>query len=79
MLRAFSYMIAIISPTYAQLFLYYIYLAYMFRPIRSSSGHLRYTKGSEMCLKCVQYIKLLKHLYFNSLFTIYKAVKTFIF
>jgi hypothetical protein len=42
MLRAFSYMIAIISPAYAQLFLYYIYLAYMFRPIRPSSGHLRY-------------------------------------
>jgi hypothetical protein len=61
-LRAFSYMIAIISPTDAQLFLYYIYLAYMFRPIRSSSGHLRYTKGSKMCLKYLQYIKLLKHL-----------------
>jgi hypothetical protein len=40
-------MIAIISPTHAQLFLYYIYLAYMFRPVRSSSGHLRYTKGSK--------------------------------
>jgi hypothetical protein len=64
MLRAFSYMIVITSPTYAQLFLYYIHLAYMFRSIRSSSGRLRYTKVSKMCLKYLQYIKLLKHLFF---------------
>jgi hypothetical protein len=54
--------VTIISPTYAQLFLYCIHLAYMFRPIRSSSGHLRYTKRSKMCLKYLEYIKLLKHL-----------------
>ena len=34
-------MIVVITPTYAQLFLYYIHLAYMFRPSWSSSGRLR--------------------------------------
>jgi hypothetical protein len=57
-----STVIVIISPTYAQLFLYYIQLAYMFRPIWSSSRRLRDTKVSKMCLKYLQYIKLLKHL-----------------
>ena len=33
--RAFSYMIVIISPTYAQLFLYYIHFAYSVRIIVS--------------------------------------------
>jgi hypothetical protein len=50
-------LIVIISPTYPQLFLYYIHLAYMFRPMWSSSGRLRYTKVSKMCLKYLQYIK----------------------
>jgi hypothetical protein len=30
--------IVVITPTYAQLFLYYIHLAYMFRPSWASSG-----------------------------------------
>ena len=56
-------LVVIIPPTNAQLFfIIYIYLAYMFRPYPVIIRALRYTKGFKICLKYLQYIRIIVHL-----------------